>query len=135
MKPNQPSELFPVSWDSYATLVDELVFKINRTGRPFERIYGIPRGGLVLGVMLSHRLRKPLELSKFLPYTTRETCLIADDIVDSGKAMKYYIEHNWFTASLFLRSDCPIKPTVYVNVVEDGKWVLFPYETTESTRT
>ena len=43
-----------ISWDKLDTLVDELCDMIPEN--QYEGIYAIPRGGLIIGVMMSHKL-------------------------------------------------------------------------------
>ena len=68
-----------LSWDDINSLVDTLTNKIIKTIPPVDSIMGLPRGGLIPAVMLSHRLGLPL-VSK----PTKGT-LIVDDICDSGE--------------------------------------------------
>jgi len=55
----------------------------------FRNIYGIPRGGLVMAVRLSHLLDIPLTLTKNTIYPNT---LIVDDISDTGKTLKEFKE-------------------------------------------
>ena len=54
-------------------------------GRNFKSVYGIPRGGLVVEVAISHRLGLPLKLK--MEELDRDT-LIVDDIADSGRTLE-----------------------------------------------
>ena len=54
-------------------------------GKKFKSIFGIPRGGLVLAVKLSHLLDIPLVLNR--EDITGHT-LIVDDIADSGGTLE-----------------------------------------------
>ena len=49
--------------------------------RRFSGIHGIPRGGLVLAVSLSHRLELPLLA------TPQPGCLIVDDVFETGRTL------------------------------------------------
>ncbi len=71
-----------ISWKEVDRLVDELEVQIRPAIHKITNIYGIPRGGLIPAVMLSHRLEKPLILKEeeIDPMT-----LVVDELVDSGE--------------------------------------------------
>ena len=46
-----------ISWDEFDNLVDELADMIPEG--VYEGVYAVPRGGLITGVMLSHKLDLP----------------------------------------------------------------------------
>jgi hypoxanthine phosphoribosyltransferase len=91
----------------------------------FDYIYGIPRGGLVIAVYLSHRCNIPLinSLNKDI-----KNVLIVDDIADTGKTLAELKEYNFQTATLYYKSRSIIKPTFIGEEVENDEWVVFPWE-------
>ena len=110
-----------VSWDRYGELLAGLVAKLKKedlTG--IEHVYGIPRGGLPIATYIAHQLNLELifQISSF-----RRT-LIVDDIADTGQSLKKYTRYK--TATLFYKKRSVVKPTVFVEEVED--WIVFPYE-------
>ena len=48
------------TYDMFVTSVNKLVRLIKSSNKKYDAIYAIPRGGLILGVFLSHRLELPL---------------------------------------------------------------------------
>lgn len=54
-------------------------------GRPFTGIYAIPRGGLILGVALSHALELPMIMGGVDKHV-----LVVDDIADKGHTLEPY---------------------------------------------
>jgi hypoxanthine phosphoribosyltransferase len=66
-----------LSWDIIETLVDVLAMNIKKS--EIDSIMGLPRGGLIPAVMLSHKLNLPLV------FEPTEKTLIVDDICDSGE--------------------------------------------------
>jgi len=96
----------------------------------FTGVYGIPRGGVCLAVMLSHRLNIPYFGAPF------PGCLIVDDICDSGESLAHYIIDssktckNYRTATLVCNTNnkLGIKPTYYLQEHTQGCWVVFPWE-------
>lgn len=99
----------------------------------FKSVYGIPRGGLVVAVKVSHLLDIPLALTK--KEITRDT-LIVDDIVDGGTTLiklKDSIQlTGLFTASLYFFDGALTEPSFFVN--HKTSWVVFPWETRQSSR-
>ena len=138
-----------ISWEAYYSDVKILAEKIKASGKKYDSIYGIPRGGSILAVCLSHLLNLPvmfdrnrlmaIGLSKALNKefgTTRfntstlykSNILVVDDIADSGKTITKYAKH-FDTATIYRKFDCSSIPTYYVNV--NKRWIIFPYECPE----
>lgn len=110
------------TWLDFDKDVSTLREKILATGYRFENIYGIPRGGLVLAVALSHVLNLPLK--------TREeevgvNTLIVDDISDSGDTLLPY--RRSVTATLHVVRGTKVVPTFYTRVRQKN-WVIYPWE-------
>jgi len=101
-------------------------------GRQVKNIYGIPRGGLVLAVKLSHTLNLPLVLSR--EDISRDT-LIVDDIIDEGNTIDRLLasigEHHHI-ASIFYNKEAKHAPHFFVR--EKKNWVIFPWETEETSK-
>lgn len=100
--------------------------------KDFKTLYGIPRGGLIVAVRLSHVLDIPIVLNK--DDITRQT-LIVDDIVDTGNTMKYLLSllgDDAHIASLYVSADAAVQPQFSARRKES--WVIFPWETTGTSR-
>lgn len=101
-------------------------------GRHVKNIYGIPRGGLVVAVKLSHLLDVPLVLNR--EDISRDT-LIVDDIIDEGNTVERLLasigEHHHI-ASLFYNTTAKHTPHFFVR--EKKTWVLFPWETKKTSK-
>ncbi|MBI2640395.1 MAG: phosphoribosyltransferase [Candidatus Sungbacteria bacterium] len=114
--------------------LDKDIEKISKWAKDknFKSIYGIPRGGLVVAVALSHRLNLPLKLH------TEEIdslTLVVDDISDSGKTLLDF-EKNMnmkpAVATLFYHKDTKRMPDFFLREKKD--WVVFPWEIEESSK-
>ena len=125
-----------ISWDEFNDNVEKLVSKI----KDVDYIVGIPRGGLILAVTLSHKLDlkhmtvdhlEKLEDLNFLNYD-RKKILIVDDISDSGQTLKYYKKAGYTTATLDVRSTTITKPDYYVNWIDNADWIVYPWEKKDS---
>lgn len=125
-----------ISWDEFNENIEKLVSKIKNV----DYVVGIPRGGLILAVTLSHKLDlkhmtvdhlEKLEDLNFLNYD-RKKILIVDDISDSGQTLKYYKKAGYTTATLDVRSTTITKPDYYVNWIDNADWIVYPWERKDS---
>jgi xanthine phosphoribosyltransferase len=108
-----------LSWQDF----DQAVECIGLTyPRPtFSGIYGIPRGGLVLAVSLSHRLQIPL-----LDQPIAD-CLVVDDIYETGRTLKPFQQRSDVTTWVWISK----QPTAWWHAVEttgSSDWIVFPWE-------
>ena len=119
-----------VSWDELENLVDELCDKIPKG--VYEGIYAIPRGGLIIGVMMSHKLGLPL-IDRLESYYGKKF-LIVDDIADTGgtlEKMKAEVYKNTHTATIHYHKQSSVEPSYWVEEKGD-KWIVYPWERDDS---
>lgn len=112
-----------MTWNKYHMTVRKLADKLK--DEEFDNIYGIPRGGLVVAVSLSHLLEKPITLE------VGERTLVVDDICDFGRTLKPY--ENNLTATLYYRKNKTIEPNHWILDARD-KFIQFPWETEKSAK-
>lgn len=108
-----------VSWEDVERYVRAVAdcFK----DREFTGVYGLPRGGCTLAVMLSHAMRIPyLERPKF-------GCLIVDDISDSGDTLQFYKYNGYAITTMFYHKGTKTMPD-YTLYEKGDAWVRFPWE-------
>lgn len=113
-----------MSWLQFENACQQIASQVPST---ITDIYGIPRGGLVLAVRLSHMLNKPLIRDEWL---ISRTTLVCDDISDTGETLSELLPYNVFKfkiATLVYRPKSKIKPDFYVYEKGD-KYVNFPWE-------
>jgi xanthine phosphoribosyltransferase len=119
-----------LSWEDFRIAVDAIAvrFKCNK----YKGVYGIPRGGLIMSVMLSHKLGIP-HLTE-LPSMRGRRFLVVDDIADTG----YTLEHTMGldvcahadSATIHYHKDSSFKPDYHV--MEKGNdWIVYPWECCE----
>ena len=101
--------------------VNQLAQKIKKNGKKYENIYAIPRGGYLIGLILSDALRIPMELDK---ECIKKDTLIVDDLIDSGKTLSQFPKND--KAVLFVKNGKKKSVTYYVD--ETNEWVKFPDE-------
>ena len=114
-------EVRNISWKQFGEESEELVQKIKDSKLVFDGVYGIPRGGLPLAVIVSHRLGLPLLL-----YPTKNS-LVVDEISDTGKTLKSF--KNRKIATLYTTPWTVTAPDFFVGTKEmKTDWIVFPWE-------
>lgn len=115
-----------VCWNELYNLVEKLSEKVKDKG--YEYVYGIPRGGLVPAVILSHMLDIPMFThfeKDVVNCNFNKNVLIIDDIADSGNTLKK-LHSSCDVAVIFLKCDCNYIPKYYAE--KTTSWIQFPYE-------
>ena len=126
-----------LSWDDVEVLVKKLCDKITRSNLDIKDIWGLPRGGLIPAVMVSHKLGIPMTKGTITPDT-----LIIDDICDSGVTLanfyKTYQDEFAFpfdlkTAVLHYKPQTSVfEPTLFANQWSSNNWIIYPWERKDS---
>ena len=139
------------SWSEQFQDTDKLCNNLEADSFIPDVIVGISRGGLIPGVMISHKLNipfKPVHAStrdfphweNYLPQPGDQKVLIVDDICDSGETfdrisdyIKDNINHECDVrfASLWWNNECDFKPHYFINELAkdtEGIWINFPHE-------
>ena len=129
-------EMYKVSWLRFAKALNELITKIKAEKTAvFVGVIGIPRGGLVIAVCLSHKLGIPLANAAELE--VGKNYLLADDVSDSGKQLRQWKdaiekvvgEGKVMTATLHWKAHTELKPDFAADEV--NKWIHYPWESYE----
>ena len=141
------NENIVVTWDDVRAMMWSLIEQLQ--DEPIDLIVGISRGGLIPGVMLSHRLEVPFQP---LQWQTRddtqerdflslvaldkmknigpENILFVDDICDSGKTVNEIRSQvpgaRW--AVLYSKLDNMGIDFIGKRVYNVNKWIVFPWE-------
>lgn len=113
-----------ISWDQVDGMIAKLVKEIKKSKEKFDGVYGIPRGGLPLAVIMSHMLKLPVLL-----YPTKDT-LVVDDISDEGYTLQRI--KNKRIATLYSTKWTITQPNWYVETKKrKDDWIIFPWEAKE----
>tara|TARA_R110000868_G_scaffold390868_1_gene660700 strand:- start:11 stop:433 length:423 start_codon:yes stop_codon:yes gene_type:complete len=124
------AEKISYSWKWVNEQIDAIGEKLEAIGKP-EFVTGVPRGGLIPAVLISHKFRIPfigLEAAKTLPGKLKKNILVIDDISDSGNTLEQINRHNFILATLAVRHSSNFTPTFYGEVIKDDRWIVFPWE-------
>lgn len=118
------------TWKQFENDCDKLALIIKKSSSRFSSIYGIPRGGLIMAVRLSHKLDLPLIM---YDSNIEKKTLIVDDIADTGNTMIEFLDKNKHTtATLFYNSDSKYTPTYFCR--KKINWVIFPWEDEKTSK-
>jgi hypoxanthine phosphoribosyltransferase len=142
-------ETVNISWQQIENEVNKIANTILSKKDNFDVVIGLSRGGLIPGVMLSHKLNLPFiplvwqtrdgskKDKKLLKQYNKETTLVIDDLIDSGKTFYEVIQvaPNVKYAALFdkqlsLNSEYFSKNLDYCGslLYNDNRWLIFPWE-------
>jgi|TARA_R100000027_G_scaffold59924_1_gene50427 hypoxanthine phosphoribosyltransferase len=124
-----------ISWEDIELDVQKIVAQVSNV----DYVVGIPRGGLIIAVMISHRLGVKhmtidhLEkLEEFGLDIDKKKILVVDDISDSGQTIKRYIKEGYTTATLDVRHTTVAVPEHYANWIDNTNWIVYPWERKDS---
>ena len=122
-----------VSWELIDDCVTDIAFYLKDTGKIFKGVFGIPRGGSLLAVMLSHKLDIPY-ITEFWRVGDGDIVVI-DDIADTGKTFQFYKEQpetkDAHYVTIHEHKQSIVKPD-YSVIEKVDKWIVYPWETTNS---
>lgn len=120
-----------INWKTIDELITVMARKILASDANIQGVYGIPRGGLIPAVLLSHKLGVPLVT------TVKNNTLIVDDISDSGETLSSVLlrlsypenpPRSLYTATVFERESTSFNPDFIGKYVEYEDWIVFPWE-------
>lgn len=115
------------TWTQLEEDLEEFIKICKITDKKFTGVYGLPRGGLIPAIMISHKLNIPLLMAPC------DNCLIVDDIADSGRSLYHYTENDtqfnkYYIFTLYYAKRSIVKPDYYVRFKPHNEWVIFPWE-------
>lgn len=116
----------PYLWHEFNRDADLLASKL----RGAKNVYGIPRGGLILAVKLSHQLEIPLitDIDKI----DRKQTLVVDEILETGNTIALLEERVGELerrAFLYITDGSPVRDTdKFIHEKRKTQWVIFPWE-------
>lgn len=115
-----------IDWNKLDEYVQVLADKITKYEKPVTGVYGLPRGGLVPAVMLSHKLNAPLLLAPC------KGCIVVDDIADTGVTLQHFADNGYRIAVIWYKPCSKVVPDYYAvkstRKTFGGAWVVFPWE-------
>jgi hypoxanthine phosphoribosyltransferase len=121
-----------IQWRDIEDAIERLAINITNSQYEIAAVGGLPRGGLIPAVMLSHKLNIPFVSQANIAGATGNI-LIVDDICDSGKTLKRFkFEENVYTAALYYKSTAEYEPHFWWRLASINEWINFPWEREDS---
>ena len=121
-----------LNWNDVDRAINRLVASINSSEIKLDAVGGLPRGGLIPAVLLSHRLSIPFVSQANIASITGNI-LIVDDICDSGKTLKKFkFEENVYTATLHWKQLAEYQPNYFWEIAYENEWIVYPWENKDS---
>lgn len=124
-----------LTWDAFDEAVQAATAEFKNsawvTDGNCSGIYGIPRGGLILAVALSHHLELPLLLQP------QKRCIIVDDVIETGVTFHNLLDHcnkemgisdNDLAAWCWISKNPELGKAGHHKYVDPDVWVVLPWE-------
>ena len=113
-----------LTWEYIDNAMSDLASKIKESDITISSIYGLPRGGLIPAVILSHKLSIPL----FKPGrdVLVGSVLIVDDICDTGETLEKYTMFP--VATIHTKPTSIVQPTFHYEEIYGDIWISYPWE-------
>jgi len=145
--------------EDFSRMAQNLCAQLGKIQNRFQWVVGIERGGLPLSRWLSYALNKQhtsVNISfrdgnapaigdqrwyHFAQMFDGVPFLVVDDIVDSGKTIKFLkqvvrTDNMWVAALHWCPESSPdCKPDFFVETKHKDQWIVYPWEKDESTNT
>lgn len=123
-----------LTWEWVESQVDKIGMWLN-CQEPIAYVTGLPRGGLIPAVLISHRYKInyiSLADAKLLPTRLRHKTLVVDDICDTGITFAEIDAYEFLTLALAFRHNSKYIPDKYCELIDDARWLVFPWENKDS---
>ena len=117
---NTENTKYTLTWNEYDEDIRKLADMIYNYDRVYDYVYGIPRGGQIIAVHISHLIGIP-----YSPFIYQNT-LIVDDVSDTGKTLKEHLYQGLDTATLYRKDGTLHEPTFCIRTI--NKYINFPWE-------
>ena len=109
-----------LSWQEFDRAVEQLATHARQLSG-LCGIHGVPRGGMVLAVALSHRLELPLLEQPCAG------CLVVDDVYETGQTLAPYRQLEGCHVLVWISKAEPLWWHA-AEVTSAQEWLLFPWE-------
>ena len=115
------------TWNEVEKACDEIAKWISDSNIKFNGIWGMPRGGLIPAVILSHKTGlKIFEEPRVRPL------LVIDDIADTGNTLSSFSKlDDVYIATIHYHKQSVTIPEKWVYEKKD-EWIVYPWEANDS---
>lgn len=109
-----------VTWED----VIEYCKAVSERFKGVTGVYGIPRGGSIFAVIISHMLDIPMLAAPC------KNCLVVDDIADTGETLIHYKQCGYKITTMFYNKISAVRPDFSLKEKKD-LWIVYPWEAQE----
>jgi hypoxanthine phosphoribosyltransferase len=121
-----------IQWRDIDDAIERLAINITNSNIEISAIGGLPRGGLIPAVILSHKMNIPF-VSQANIKQINGNILVVDDICDSGKTLKRFkFEDNVYTATIHYKTTAEYEPHFWWRIAPLNEWIVYPWENKDS---
>ena len=120
-----------LKWRDIEEAIEKLAANIKASDIPVEAVTGLPRGGLIPAVLLSHKLDIPYTDPSNELFEEYENILFVDDICDSGHTLEQYSQI-FTTATLHYKRSAKVEPNFWWKLATEDEWIVYPWESKNS---
>ena len=121
-----------LEWRDIDDAIERLTINITNSKIEIAAVGGLPRGGLIPAVLLSHKMNIPFVSQANIKSITGNI-LIVDDICDTGKTLKpFKFEPNVYTATLHYKTSAEYEPHFWWKLADNTTWYYYPWERKDS---
>ena len=122
-----------LSWQDVEEAVERLATNIIASKKEIVNVVGLPRGGLIPAVMLSHKLNVPFISEDDEADTGEGYTLVVDDICDSGNTLQEYQDYeDILTVTLHHKTSACVEPSFWWRLAPENEWIVYPWESKDS---
>lgn len=116
------------SYTNFKQDIQQIAQEIHSTHPEIKYVYGLPRGGSIIAVVLSHILNLKYLTSLDEEHTPEKT-IVVDDVSDSGLTLKSIHNINKYTtATLFIKEGTAFLPNIYTRITKRKIWIVYFWE-------
>lgn len=129
-----------ISWDKIVMSVYVLVSRLMIACPELPKyVCGLPRGGLIPAVLISHRLDIPLVTEHDIENDDINfgDVLLVDDIADSGRTLQRFLYNRkkpFGVYTICYKEKSKVVPEYYSINVDESIWIVFPWEVEQNVR-
>ena len=120
------------TWENFDKDIIKIKEYIKKQKWQVDAIYAIPRGGLILGTVLSNHLNVPLYIKSDDIESSRipiNHILIVDDISDRGETLLDIEDiYDFKTITLFTKKGTKFVSNYFCNACKLDEWIVYPWE-------
>lgn len=114
-----------ITHEQYKTDILAVAEQVKRSGKKYDGVFGIPRGGQYPASMVAQELGLKMVYN---PAEVTPSVMVVDDLVDSGKTMGDFREKfGCDFAAIYIKDGIPAMPD-YFGSKMPREWLVFPDE-------